>query len=115
MVPERFIFIKKIPYTRNNKVDYKELELLMNNVDPNKSQFKEPSTEIECQIAGIWREYLQMPKVGLRDNFFDIGGNSLIAIKFILYIKNKYTTNITFRDLINLNLEQVARKINNNK
>ena len=52
-----------------------------------------PRQEIERVISGVWSEVLRRPDVGLDDNFFDIGGNSLLMVQ--AYTKLREATNVT--------------------
>ncbi|MGQ0456801.1 MAG: type I polyketide synthase [Hyphomicrobium sp.] len=55
------------------------------------SDFVEPSTDIERALAGFWAELLGIKKIGVNDNFFDIGGHSLIAVRLFRMIKKAYS------------------------
>ncbi len=79
MVPAHFMFLAQMPLTPNGKLDRKGLP------EPDASllqqQYVAPETELEQQIAAIWAEVLRLPQVGLDDNFFEVGGHSLLAIQ----------------------------------
>ncbi|MCS4251613.1 non-ribosomal peptide synthase/polyketide synthase [Pseudomonas sp. BIGb0164] len=79
MVPAHFMFLAQMPLTPNGKLDRKGLP------EPDASlmqqQYVAPETELEQQIAAIWADVLRLPQVGLNDNFFEIGGHSLLAIQ----------------------------------
>ncbi|MGH8451056.1 phosphopantetheine-binding protein, partial [Pseudomonas sp.] len=79
MVPAHFMFLAQMPLTPNGKLDRKGLP------EPDSSllqqQYVAPETELEQQIAAIWAEVLRLPQVGLDDNFFEVGGHSLLAIQ----------------------------------
>ncbi|MGS2738242.1 amino acid adenylation domain-containing protein [Sinomicrobium sp. M5D2P17] len=80
MVPSIFIEIDKIPLSSNGKVDRKALP----SVDPNEiaeREFTAPSDETEHKLAEIWIKLLNINKVGVHDNFFEVGGNSLTMIQ----------------------------------
>jgi len=80
MVPSSFVFLSMIPLTANGKVDRQALacpeELLVD-----ESAFLAPNTEIEHQIAASWKQVLHQEKIGVHDNFFDLGGNSLLVVQ----------------------------------
>ncbi|HLP48669.1 MAG TPA: condensation domain-containing protein, partial [Candidatus Kapabacteria bacterium] len=100
MIPTHFFQIEKIPITPNGKIDKKELkkmgESLNSGVD-----YSPPTTEIEILIAGIWKEVLQIEDVGIFDNFFDLGGNSLKAITLIARIHKELNVKIPLPELFN--------------
>ncbi|SEF09447.1 non-ribosomal peptide synthase/polyketide synthase [Pseudomonas palleroniana] len=79
MVPAHFMFLAQMPLTPNGKLDRKGLP------EPDASllqqQYVAPESELEQQIAAIWAEVLRLPQVGLNDNFFEVGGHSLLAIQ----------------------------------
>src|SRR5690606_7267992 len=76
MVPRLLMELKEIPLTTNGKIDKKSLPNpdasdLINTV------YVAPTTELEKTIIRIWRDLLQIDKIGVLDNFFELGGNSL--------------------------------------
>ncbi|WLG59192.1 non-ribosomal peptide synthase/polyketide synthase [Pseudomonas extremorientalis] len=79
MVPTHFMFLAQMPLTPNGKLDRKGLP------EPDASLLQQayvaPETELEQQIAAIWADVLRLPQVGLNDNFFEVGGHSLLAIQ----------------------------------
>jgi amino acid adenylation domain-containing protein len=78
MIPLYFVHISQIPLTPNGKVDRKKLpepEIQLS------TKYEAPSTDIEKLVANTWNEVLKLDKVGLNDNFFAIGGNSLNVIQ----------------------------------
>ncbi|MDB6016433.1 MAG: Amino acid adenylation protein [Pedosphaera sp.] len=77
MIPSAFVFLPALPLTTNGKVDRRALpEPEAPSAEPISAQAL-PQTQTEQIIANIWREVLQRGQVGLEDNFFDLGGNSL--------------------------------------
>jgi surfactin family lipopeptide synthetase A len=83
MIPAYFVEMDKIPLTANGKVDIKMLpqsrEIHMH-LD---SAYAAPGTNVQRIIAETWQEVLNRDKVGIRDNFFDLGGNSLDSMVVI--------------------------------
>uniref|UniRef100_UPI000A425593 non-ribosomal peptide synthetase n=1 Tax=Pseudomonas sp. MIACH TaxID=1078355 RepID=UPI000A425593 len=79
MVPAHFIFLAQMPLTPNGKLDRKGLP------EPDASLMQQayvaPETELEQQVATIWADVLRLPRVGMNDNFFEVGGHSLLAIQ----------------------------------
>ena len=77
MVPERFVFLDALPRTSSDKVDRKALP------DPPSERpdlvaYEAPRSETEDRIAAIWCDLLGLERVGIYDNFFDLGGHSLL-------------------------------------
>ncbi|MCP4151421.1 MAG: amino acid adenylation domain-containing protein, partial [bacterium] len=79
MVPAYFKKIPKIPMTPNGKIDLKQLESMTGELLSGK-EFVPPKGETEQQIAAIWQNILGIDKIGTRDNYFEIGGNSLNVV-----------------------------------
>jgi len=83
MIPAEFVFLDELPLMSTGKIDRRTLpepssrgpERVMPNVVPR--------TPIEKKLARIWAEVLSLPEVGVRDNFFDLGGHSLAASQVI--------------------------------
>jgi amino acid adenylation domain-containing protein len=81
MVPSAFMFLDALPLTPNKKVDRKALPKPDGPCTNFDTAFVSPRTSKEKVIAGIWRELLQVQRVGLHDNFFDLGGHSLLVVQ----------------------------------
>jgi amino acid adenylation domain-containing protein len=81
MIPNIFVPLKKIPLSKNGKVDRNSL----NNYQINMSQIKHasPSTSQEKILAEIWCSILMLEKVGVDDDFFQLGGHSLAIMQMI--------------------------------
>ncbi|MCP4157182.1 MAG: amino acid adenylation domain-containing protein, partial [bacterium] len=81
MIPSFFIKLEKIPLTPNGKIDRKKLSQFdPSDIKPS-TEYVEPQTVNEKQITEIWREVLETNKIGIDDNFFEIGGNSLNILR----------------------------------
>jgi lichenysin synthetase A len=80
MIPAYFVQLDKIPLTANGKVDRRMLPRPQEaDIHPD-STYAPPRTGLQRTIAETWKEVLGRDKVGTRDNFFDLGGNSLDVI-----------------------------------
>jgi amino acid adenylation domain-containing protein len=78
MVPSRILFLDSLPYNRSNKIDRAALrQYPLPARDRNKGDA--PRTETEIWLAEIWAEALELPDVGRDDDFFNLGGDSLIG------------------------------------
>ncbi|MDQ1350832.1 MAG: hypothetical protein QG657_1134, partial [Acidobacteriota bacterium] len=80
MIPAHFFLLEKIPLTPGGKVDRKSLHST-NTLLGTEVEYVSPKSDIERTIADIWKELLGLEKVGIHDNFFDLGGNSLSIIR----------------------------------
>lgn len=82
MVPSAFVIMEALPLTPNGKVDRKNLPSPDTRRDETVTGgFVAPRTKVEGQIARVWQEVLGVDTVGVHDNFFDLGGHSLLMVR----------------------------------
>jgi acyl-CoA synthetase (AMP-forming)/AMP-acid ligase II len=101
MVPSVFVFLPALPQTPNKKVNRKALpkpERERTSARP-PSAAAAPQSSAEELVAGIWREVLSMDEVGANDNFFDLGGHSLLTIQVLGKLKAKVARPLSLVDL----------------
>jgi amino acid adenylation domain-containing protein len=79
MVPSAIVVMESLPLTPNGKIDRNKLPDPTNHLP--EVAFVEPRSEVEKDIARIWQEVLGRDRVGVNDNFFDLGGHSLLLIE----------------------------------
>ena len=81
MIPARFVFVEELPLTPSGKIDRKALP------DPDVSidghNYEPPRNANEQQLADIWSAVLKRPDIGIHDNFFDLGGDSILSIQIV--------------------------------
>ena len=79
MQPAGYMLVTSFPTTPSGKV-YREALPPLNRQRPTLAQsYVAPKSQLECNIAFVWKEVLDLDKIGLDDNFFDLGGNSLLS------------------------------------
>lgn len=83
LVPAEFTVVKRIPLTANGKVDRQALAAAGPATTAGGPDFVEPQGPTQEFIAGIWQEVLRRERIGADDRFFDIGGNSVLAIRMV--------------------------------
>jgi hypothetical protein len=116
MVPSAFVVLEKLPLTPNGKVDRKALpapeETAAASGPPAVAGDGpvEPRTPTERVIAEIWRELLGVARVSIYDNFFDLGGHSLLSPQVMHRIEAQLKKRLNVSELILQNLSQVAAK-----
>ncbi len=94
MIPSAFVLIDSIPLNPNGKIDKKALP------DPGKrgisggTEHIEPRNNIEKRLVEIWRSILGINKIGVKDNFFQSGGHSLLAVSLIARINKEFNTEL---------------------
>jgi len=108
MVPTAFIVMESIPLTINGKVDRKALPIPDFNERIEK-KYLAPTTEIQKKLEKILSEILGLKRVGLKDNFLEIGGNSLMAVQVVARIRKEFEIQIGIRQLFfSPTIEEVA-------
>jgi amino acid adenylation domain-containing protein/thioester reductase-like protein len=100
MVPSFFIEMKVLPLTANGKVNRKALPLPEASKHTS-DEFVVPSNDTQEKLVKIWQELIEIDKVGVHDDFFEIGGHSLIATKMIKMVKDIFDLEITVADIFN--------------
>jgi acyl carrier protein len=80
MVPAHFVALERMPLTPNAKIDRKALPA-PDAAQAAQAEYVAPSGELEGVVAALWQDVLGIEKVGTRDNFFDIGGHSLLVVR----------------------------------
>lgn len=96
MVPENYLKLPCFPLTANGKVDYQSLPLPDVGLE---KKYIAPETQLEKDIARIWEEILQIERVGLNDDFFKLGGNSILGIQMIHKLNNKIGIHVKVTEL----------------
>ncbi|HEY6802283.1 MAG TPA: amino acid adenylation domain-containing protein [Pyrinomonadaceae bacterium] len=81
MVPTYFVRLDQLPSMSNGKVDRRALPAPDGHRPDLEKSFVEPLTAVEKQLARIWAQVLGVKVVGVHDNFFDLGGDSILAIR----------------------------------
>ncbi|MEA5621854.1 non-ribosomal peptide synthetase [Nostoc sp. UHCC 0251] len=81
MLPSAFVVLEALPLTPNGKVDRRALPAPDKLRPELAATYQPPQSEVEKSIARVWKQVLQLEKVGIYDNFFDIGGHSLLVVQ----------------------------------
>lgn len=87
MIPSDFIELDKIPLTSQGKINKTALPEPSATVHERGADYSEPKDTLELQLVKIWEKVLGVKPVGIKDNFFDLGGHSLIALRLFGYIE----------------------------
>jgi len=101
MVPGALMVLKKLPLTSSGKLDRQALpDLVGEGGRPElQTSFVAPRTAVEETLAGIWRELLHLEKVGVHDNFFDLGGHSLLLMQIAWKIEEAFSVEVSLSSL----------------
>lgn len=111
MVPAYFVTLDSLPLTSAGKVDRTRLPL------PHHRPAAEPGdvaprTPTEKALAAVWREVLQIEEIGVKEDFFDLGGHSLLLVRLISKINLAHHVNLRVSEFLqNPTIEKVARLI----
>jgi hypothetical protein len=81
MIPSHWVILASLPTTPNGKIDRRALPAPDRAATRHARPGVAPLTELERAIASIWQEVLHIDQIGTHDNFFDLGGHSLLVIK----------------------------------
>ncbi len=98
MVPPAFVFLPALPVTPNGKLDRKALPPTEVGIDA-ASEFVPPRNDTEAALARIWCEVLQRARVGVTDDFFALGGDSLLATRVLGGIRKELGVELPMRRL----------------
>ncbi len=98
-VPARFVVLDRLPLTGNGKTDHRALPVAFTErtVDVD---FVEPRDEMEQMVADIWADTLGVEGVGIDDNFFEVGGDSLASVEILVRTNAELDLALTARDLV---------------
>ncbi len=91
MIPGQIVKLGQLPLTANGKVDRTALP------DPGEmreTRYVAPRDDAEAVMVSIWKQVLQLEKVGIEDNFYDIGGHSLLGIRLLSQVQSQFRTEV---------------------
>lgn len=90
MVPTAFMALPELPLTANGKVDRRALPEPSAQAQAMKAEHVAPRTSTERTLAAIWSKVLSAPDIGIHDDFFDLGGHSLIGIQLLGQVEQEF-------------------------
>jgi amino acid adenylation domain-containing protein/non-ribosomal peptide synthase protein (TIGR01720 family) len=83
MIPTGFIWLERLPLTANGKIDWRALPAPESSRPELEEAFVAPRTATEKALASIWEQVLRLEAVGIHDNFFTLGGDSILSIQIV--------------------------------
>jgi amino acid adenylation domain-containing protein len=83
MVPAAVVILPALPMTPNGKVDRRALPVPDYTRQESTATFVAPQDAIEIELTALWQQVLGVKSIGIKDNFFDLGGNSLLAVRLL--------------------------------
>ncbi len=99
MIPSAFVMLDELPYTPNGKVDRDALPEPEWDRATAADEFVAPQTETERRVAQIWSSVLSVQEIGINDNFFALGGHSLIAMQVMSRLRDELGVGLTLRTI----------------
>jgi aspartate racemase len=109
MVPSSFVLMESFPLTLHGKVDRKALPDPEQVIQESKNNFVAPRNETETKLVKIWEKVLGIERIGIKDNFFDIGGTSLLSMILFSEIEKTFGKNLPLATIFDApTIEQLA-------
>jgi amino acid adenylation domain-containing protein len=99
MVPTAFVVMDGFPLNPNGKVDRKALPAPELRSRSLRADFVGPRDDRERRLAAIWSEVLKVDRVSVRDNFFDLGGHSLLGIQLLARVEEEFGGSMALKEL----------------
>jgi amino acid adenylation domain-containing protein len=94
MVPSAILRMANFPLTPNGKIDRRALPAPADDMNANPKEPMAPRDGVELQLVALWEQVLGISQVGVRDNFFDLGGYSLLALRMFSAIEQIFGTRL---------------------
>ncbi|SNQ52017.1 conserved hypothetical protein [Frankia canadensis] len=99
MVPSAVVVLPELPRLPNGKVDRRRLPAPPEGREGTDAGYAAPRTEVEDGLARLWATAFRTQSIGIHDNFFEIGGHSLLAFQLIDAIRHSYAVELSLSDL----------------
>lgn len=99
MIPAYFVLLEALPLTANGKIDRRALPALDRSLQREAVPQVAPSSSLEQMLAQIWQQILGLDHIGIYDNFFDLGGHSLLGTRLIAHLHDTFQVDIPLRTL----------------
>lgn len=99
MVPAGFVVMNELPLTANGKIDRRALPAPTAQTSALKAEHVAPRNNIERMLASIWGRVLNASDIGIHDDFFDLGGHSLIGIQLLGQVEQQFNKTLPLKSL----------------
>ena len=100
MLPAEYVLLDSLPLSANGKIDRGNLPIPDTLNSSDQKNFVPPRDLVELKLTRIWSNTLNVGSVGVQDNFFDLGGNSLFAIRLMTQIEQQFQRNLPLATLL---------------
>ena len=100
MIPSAFVMLNSLPLLPGGKVNRRALPGPSRSRPDLDTPYSSPRTPVEEELAEIWATVLDLDGIGIEDNFFDLGGNSLLATQVISRVLSKFKVTVSLRSFL---------------
>lgn len=112
MVPSAFVFMDALPLTPNGKVDRRALPSPERNAAIQGKSYLPPRDALELQLVSIWESVLGVSPIGVHDNFFDLGGHSIMAVRLMAQTEKRLGRKLPLSSILDARtVEAFAQRI----
>jgi amino acid adenylation domain-containing protein/thioester reductase-like protein len=94
MIPQMYVQLERLPLTSHGKLDREALSRIKGRIGSG-TEYQAPSNKTEIEIAETWKKLLSLEKVGVNDDFFLLGGDSIKAVRMVSLLSDRYKINLT--------------------
>lgn len=113
MIPSVFVTLEELPRTLNGKIDRRALPQPERTRPELEQPYVAPTTPLEATLCSAWAHVLDIDRVGIHDNFFNLGGTSILSVKLIALIQNRLGFEIPIAKLFQYpNVHMLATYLN---
>ena len=99
MIPSAFVYLDALPLTSHGKIDRRALPAPDAERPALAEAFIAPQTTTEKSLASIWTKLLGINRVGINDNYFELGGDSLLATQLVSQVRRVFEVELPLVDL----------------
>lgn len=99
MVPSAIVVLDALPVTTNGKIDHQSLPAPDNAREQLKNSFIAPRNMLELRVAEMWEDILNVRPIGMTDNFFDLGGHSILGLRLMARIQKEFDLDLPLATL----------------
>ncbi|HKR15457.1 MAG TPA: amino acid adenylation domain-containing protein [Pyrinomonadaceae bacterium] len=99
MIPSAIVVLDALPLTTNGKIDHQSLPAPDETGSDRANSFVAPRNLMELQLAEMWEEILNVHPIGLTDNFFDLGGHSILGLRLMARIQKQFDLDLPLATL----------------
>jgi acyl carrier protein len=100
MVPSHYVVVEQLPLNPNGKIDHRALPAVQQFLSPESRLIQAAQNEVEAKICAIFCQVLSREQVGIRENFFRIGGHSLLAAQAMARIREAFGVGLELRTFL---------------